>query len=209
MPRHYVVFGWETCMWGLGAEGRERGFFVCWFIEKFIGTLCVKIQFVFSTCRIVLLIALCARNWIIEFTFGINSIPGMHVSIPLEQLLVVFFFFVSTFFICLCVCKAEWIRLTVNRLKPIVIASKYRNSRPPAPSTIYAFVPRASYKRNWTPTVEDEESACARHSVPVWLQATTTPTEFCSSVYSFKHQYSVDSNTNIAGTGEPCYVTCV
>jgi hypothetical protein len=133
----------------------------------------------------------------------------MHVSISLQQLLVVLSFFLSTFVICFCACKLESIRRYANRLMSMMIASKCRDSRTPAPSTIYAFVPRASYKRNWTPTFEDDETACARHSVPVWLQATTTPVEFYNSTYSFKHQYSTDSTTNIAGDNEHCYITSV
>lgn len=133
----------------------------------------------------------------------------MYVSILLEPLLVILFFLLSTLFICCCVCKSESIAVAAKRLKSCVVASKYRSSRPPAPSTIYAFVPRASYKRNWVPTFEEEESNCTRHAIPIWLHAATKSTDLYNSTYSFKHRYSIDSELDLAGSEDTCYVSSV
>lgn len=138
----------------------------------------------------------------------------MHIYVPLEGLLVILFFLLSTLFIFICTCNAESIRQTFLYLKSMVIKIDAKRSKSPAPSTIYAYVPRASYKRNWTPTYDDESAVCTRHFVPIWLQSTKTMDELYSSTYSFKdlHQCSVDSNINCM-TGESndtvCYVSSV
>jgi hypothetical protein len=129
----------------------------------------------------------------------------MHVSMPMEALMTILFFLLSVLFICVCTCNMDSIKRLLIYLKMSIFPSRSRRPTP-SPSTIYAFVPKASYKRNWTPNFETE--SCTRHSVPIWLQATKMPTQFYSSIYSLKHQLSEDSE-NTDDDDFHCYVTSV